>query len=113
VPFRGEVVRFMQGVGIKKDTKSPCRHEEQRGGVASVYPLLAGNNDAGNNPESPLREDKPEPVNMLVEHRINDSENTVKQTRPQDGRYEASQQDWPAGKHRKHLHRREGRRSKT
>ena len=36
--------------------------------LPSVYPLLTGNDDAGNNAESQLREDKPEPVNALVEH---------------------------------------------
>ena len=49
-----------------------------------MYPLLTGDDDAGNDAESQLREDKPEPVNALVEHRIDDVKNAVKQTRPQN-----------------------------
>ena len=76
--------------------------EGRAAGAAGAYAFLPGNDDARDNPKSHLRNHKPEPVDPVVEHRIHDSENAVNQTRPQDGRDEASQQNRPPRKHRQH-----------
>ena len=53
-------------------------------------------------PNADLRQDKPEPVDPLVDHRIHDSEDAVQQAGPQQRRGEAAQKDWPLRKHRQH-----------
>jgi len=50
--------------------------------LPSAYALLPGHYYAGDDPESDLRYDEPQPVNPLVEHGIQRFENTVEQTRP-------------------------------
>jgi len=70
--------------------------------LPGAHALLPGNHDASNDAESDLRKHKPEPVDALVEQWIDDSKNAVKQTRPQEGRDQASQQNRPARKHGKH-----------
>src|SRR6266849_9688881 len=57
---------------------------------------LPHDNQTGNDPESNLRSNEPEPVDVVLEQRIEKSEDGVEQARPQHRRDEATEEDRPA-----------------
>ena len=70
--------------------------------LPGAHPLLPRDDDARDNAESHLGDDKPGPVDPLVEHGIHEFQNAMDQTSPQDGRDHTTQQNRAARKHRKH-----------
>jgi hypothetical protein len=63
--------------------------------------MVPRNHDAGNDAESDLRNEEPEPVDPLIENGIEYIEDAVDQAGPQNGSNDTSQQNGTARKHRK------------
>ena len=64
--------------------------------------MLPHDNDSCYDSECDLRCNKPEPVNVAREQRIEKFDDRVQQTGPEDGANQAAQHDGPPRKHGKH-----------